>query len=64
MVGSIRSKPYHLRNLALRLFGIAVSQAGCEQNFSTLKWIIGDKRTVQGLMFKNLKVFQKFVLII
>ncbi|CAG8723620.1 14146_t:CDS:2, partial [Funneliformis mosseae] len=38
-------KPYHLRDLALRLFGIAVSQAGCEQNFSILKWIIGDRRT-------------------
>ncbi|EXX77286.1 hypothetical protein RirG_025190 [Rhizophagus irregularis DAOM 197198w] len=43
--GSIRSKPYYLRDLALRLFGIAVSQAGCEQNFSVLKWIIGDRRT-------------------
>ena len=43
--GSLRSKPYHLRDLALRLFGIAVSQAGCERNFSTLKWIIGDRRT-------------------
>ncbi|EXX78712.1 hypothetical protein RirG_012670 [Rhizophagus irregularis DAOM 197198w] len=42
---SIRSKPYHLRNLALRLFGIAVLQTGCERNFSTLKWIIGDRRT-------------------
>lgn len=43
--GSIRSKPYYLRDLALRLFGIAVSQAGCERNFSVLKWIIGDRRT-------------------
>ncbi|POG72416.1 ribonuclease H-like domain-containing protein [Rhizophagus irregularis DAOM 181602=DAOM 197198] len=42
---SIRSKPYYLRDLALRLFCIAVSQAGCERNFSVLKWIIGDRRT-------------------
>ena len=43
--GSIRTKPHHLRNLALRLFGITPSQASCERNFSTLKWMIGDKRT-------------------
>ena len=42
---SIRNKPYHLRNLALRLFAITPSQANCERNFSILKWMIGNRRT-------------------
>ncbi|RHZ51352.1 hypothetical protein Glove_480g14 [Diversispora epigaea] len=40
--GSIRT---HFSELALRLFGIIVSQANCERNFSTLRWMIGDYRT-------------------
>lgn len=41
---SIRFKKCHIRDLALRLFGITPSQAGCERNFSILKWMIGDRR--------------------
>jgi hAT family protein len=43
--GSIRKQPRHLSNLAIRLFGIIVTQASCERNFSTLRWMIGDYRT-------------------
>ena len=43
--GSIKSNSYHLAELALRLFGIIPSQSSCKQNFSTLKWLIGDRRT-------------------
>jgi hypothetical protein len=43
--GSIKTKPCCLSELALRLFGIIPSQANCERNFSTLRWIIGDRRT-------------------
>lgn len=42
--GSIRNKPSYIQDLALRLFGIIPSQANCERNFSTLKWMIGDRR--------------------
>ncbi|CAG8649812.1 6933_t:CDS:2, partial [Diversispora eburnea] len=31
--------------LVIRLFSITPSQANCEQNFSTLKWLLGDHRT-------------------
>ena len=47
--GSIKTKPRHLPELAIRLFGIIVSQASCERNFSTLKWIIGDRQTRFGV---------------
>ena len=43
--GSIRHKPRYIQDLALRLFGIIPSQANCERNFSTLKWMLGDRRT-------------------
>src|SRR5215204_3666035 len=34
-----------LQELALHLYAIPPSQAVCERNFSTLKWIYGDYRT-------------------
>ena len=34
-----------LQELALHLYAISPSQAACERNFSTLKWIYGDYRT-------------------
>ena len=34
-----------LPNLAIKLFAIVPSQAGCERNFSTLGWMIGNRRT-------------------
>ncbi|RHZ85688.1 hypothetical protein Glove_62g26 [Diversispora epigaea] len=43
--GSIKKKPQHLVQLAIRLFSITPSQASCERNFSTLKWLLGDHRT-------------------
>ena len=43
--GSIRRRPQHLVQLATRLFSITPSQASCERNFSTLKWLLGDRRT-------------------
>ena len=42
---SIRFQKCHIRDLALRLFGITPSEASCEWNFSMLKWMIGDRRT-------------------
>ncbi|RHZ88171.1 hypothetical protein Glove_26g327 [Diversispora epigaea] len=43
--GSIKKKPQHLVQLAIRLFSITPSQASCERDFSTLKWLLGDHRT-------------------
>ncbi|RHZ62888.1 hypothetical protein Glove_334g4 [Diversispora epigaea] len=43
--GSIKKKPQHLVQLAIRLFSITPSQASCKRNFSTLKWLLGDHRT-------------------
>jgi hypothetical protein len=34
-----------LVQLAIRLFSITPSQASCERNFSTLRWLLGDHRT-------------------
>ncbi|CAJ0896418.1 16393_t:CDS:2, partial [Entrophospora sp. SA101] len=55
--GSIKNKPSHLSEIAIRLFGITPTQSNCGRNFSTLKWIIGDRRTrlaIQRLeYFKN-----------
>ncbi|CAG8738300.1 6672_t:CDS:2 [Gigaspora margarita] len=39
-----------LQELALFLFSIVPSQAVCERNFSTLKWLFGDKRTQLNLL--------------
>ncbi len=38
----------HLQNLALKMFAITPSQASCERNFSTLKWLYGFQRTCLG----------------
>ena len=35
----------HLQTLAIKLFAIVPSQAFCECNFSTLKWLYGQQRT-------------------
>jgi hypothetical protein len=43
--GSIRTKPRRLAELADRIFSINPSQASCERNFSTLKWLLGNYRT-------------------
>ena len=34
-----------LVSLAIKMFSITPSEAGCERNFSTLKWFYGDRRT-------------------
>ena len=34
-----------LVSLAIKLFSIIPSEAGCERNFSVLKWFYGDRRT-------------------
>src|SRR6185369_1243855 len=39
------AKMSQLPDLALKLFSIVPSQAGCERNFSTLGWMLGDRRT-------------------
>ncbi|PKB96872.1 hypothetical protein RhiirA5_385041 [Rhizophagus irregularis] len=54
---SIRLKKCYIRDLALQLFGISPSQAGCELNFSMLKWMIGDRRV--RLDVKKLKGMSK-----
>jgi hypothetical protein len=43
--GSIRQKPRRLAELACHVFSINPSQASCERNFSTLKWLLGNYRT-------------------
>ncbi|CAG8610527.1 29447_t:CDS:2 [Gigaspora margarita] len=35
-------QPQHLAELACRIFSINPTQASCERNFSSLKWILGD----------------------
>ena len=42
---SFKNQPRHLAELALRIFSINPTQASCERNFSTLKWILGERRT-------------------
>jgi len=42
--GSFKSQPRHLAELACRIFSINPTQASCERNFSSLKWILGDRR--------------------
>jgi hypothetical protein len=34
-----------LVSLAIKMFSITPSEAGCERNFSVLKWFYGDRRT-------------------
>src|SRR5436190_7407961 len=34
-----------LVSLAIKMFSITPSEAGCERNFSILKWFYGDRRT-------------------
>jgi hypothetical protein len=42
---SIDAPKDSLSELAIKIFSIPPSQAVCERNFSTLKWIFGDRRT-------------------
>ena len=42
---SIDAQKDSLVELAIKIFSIPPSQAVCERNFSTLKWIFGDRRT-------------------
>jgi hypothetical protein len=39
------SEEMPLVSLAIKLFSITPSEAGCERNFSVLKWFYGDRRT-------------------
>jgi hypothetical protein len=39
------SEEIPLVSLALKMFSITPSEAGCERNFSLLKWFYGDRRT-------------------
>jgi len=43
------NQPRHLAELAYRIFSINPTQANCERNFSTLKWILGERRTSLNL---------------
>ncbi|CAG8733344.1 19770_t:CDS:2 [Cetraspora pellucida] len=40
---SFKNQPWHLAELAYRIFSINPTQAACERNFSTLKWILEDQ---------------------
>ncbi len=42
---SIDAQKDLLAELAIKIFSIPPSQAVCERNFSTLKWMFGDRRT-------------------
>ena len=42
---SIDAQKDSLAELAIKIFSIPPSQAVCERNFSTLKWMFGDRRT-------------------
>ncbi|RIB19786.1 hypothetical protein C2G38_2035800 [Gigaspora rosea] len=46
---SFKNQPRHLAELAHRIFSINPTQAVRERNFSTLKWILGDRRMGLGL---------------
>jgi hypothetical protein len=46
-----------LPELACRIFSINPTQANCERNFSTLNWILGDRRT--NLTLKKLEAIAK-----
>jgi len=48
--GSIRTKPRRLAELADHIFFINPSQAFCERNFLTLKWLLGNYRTRTTVM--------------
>jgi hAT family dimerisation domain. len=39
------SEEMPLVSLAIKLYSITPSEAGCERNFSVLKWFYGDRRT-------------------
>ncbi|CAG8679260.1 13455_t:CDS:1, partial [Ambispora gerdemannii] len=45
---SFKNQPRYLAELAHRIFSINPTQANCERNFSTLKWM-GERRTSLGL---------------
>ncbi|CAG8755942.1 ribonuclease H-like domain-containing protein [Rhizophagus irregularis DAOM 181602=DAOM 197198] len=53
----IKIQPRHLPELACQIFSINPTQANCERNFSTLNWILGDRRT--NLTLKKLEAIAK-----
>jgi hypothetical protein len=53
----IKTQPRHLAELAYRIFSINPTQANCERNFSTLNWILGERRT--NLTIKKLEAIAR-----